>query len=417
MATRKSADVVAGSIGVVAFLILALVVQGAPPPAFTAPIRLGFPAGDDWEPSVATFGSTIYVGWMHAVPGEFFFRIFLQVSTDGGSTFSAPVDVAPSLGADFADVWVLTDAAGVVYISFIAGNFQKASESNVFLVKSFDGGRTFTAPVEADGKAKAQDKPVMGLRGSDVYIAHASGTKLYVSSSHDSGATWSTVFINPNQNFGVGFPAGVVVNRQGHVFVAWDATSGAPSVVNILVSKSTDGGATWTNTLVDAVPPPPDCPVSPCGFAFFSAQNPISIDANDVLYMTYNAPNTKKGPPRLYFTKSTDGVAWTPRMRIDSGDNNWNAFPAMASCGANDVRVSWYHTTDPTGTSSWDIFYRTSGDGGATFASITRVTVRSFPFPYGDYHGHAVDGRCDSHLAWGEGPDWLGPGNTFYSHN
>jgi hypothetical protein len=38
-----------------------------------------------------------------------------------------------------------------------------------------------------------------------------------------------------------------------------------------------------------------------------------------------------------------------------------------------------------------------------------------YRFPYGDYMELAVDGRGRSHVIWGEGLSYIGPGGTWYT--
>src|SRR5262249_50929586 len=72
------------------------------PTRFTAQTRLGFPAGDDWEPAVATdrFGH-VYAFYKHYdVPGQASctacdLHVLVQVSSDRGTTWGAPVAIDP----------------------------------------------------------------------------------------------------------------------------------------------------------------------------------------------------------------------------------------------------------------------------------------------------------------------------------
>ena len=45
------------------------------------------------------------------------------------------------------------------------------------------------------------------------------------------------------------------------------------------------------------------------------------------------------------------------------------------------------------------------------------MTADGFAFPYGDYYILDLDPRGVVHMAWGEGPDYIGPGNVLYAHN
>jgi hypothetical protein len=149
----------------------------------------------------------------------------------------------------------------------------------------------------------------------------------------------------------------------------------------------------------------------------------VSVDAADAVYVAYNAGLVDQGPPYLWFQASTDGGAtWTPRkvVHADGLSSAFHLFPAIAGGAAGEVHVSWMD--DRSG--RFDVFYRTSSDGGSSFSAETTVNQdlgyeyqsdAGFEFTYGDYYGIAVDPRGGVHLAWGEGPDSTGPGNVFTS--
>jgi hypothetical protein len=48
--------------------------------------------------------------------------------------------------------------------------------------------------------------------------------------------------------------------------------------------------------------------------------------------------------------------------------------------------------------------------GGGSYKS-----ARGFAFPYGDYGDIDIDGESNAHVTWGEGPSYLGPGDTWFT--
>jgi hypothetical protein len=83
-------------------------------------------------------------------------------------------------------------------------------------------------------------------------------------------------------------------------------------------------------------------------------------------------------------------------------------------------------------TDGWNLWYRTSTDGGNTWtAPGLRVSVfdpsqtqsgpNGFLFPYGDYTGLALNPSCRNGpvVVWGEGHNWVGgpsaPGHVEYA--
>ena len=74
----------------------------------------------------------------------------------------------------------------------------------------------------------------------------------------------------------------------------------------------------------------------------------------------------------------------------------------------------------------WNVYYRSSKNGGATWSSETDLSTHvagfeyiapgGFSFPFGDYYEVDVDDRGTSHLIFGEGLNWLTPGSVWYVH-
>src|SRR5688500_1923006 len=101
----------------------------APAPTFTAPVRLGFLEGDDWEPSIAAdrFGH-VYSFWNHygfdpscpTCPSP---HMELQISNDGGNTWGEPRALAPDAGGEQHDPQIVVDPVDgkTVYTGFMIG--------------------------------------------------------------------------------------------------------------------------------------------------------------------------------------------------------------------------------------------------------------------------------------------------------
>jgi hypothetical protein len=126
----------------------------------------------------------------------------------------------------------------------------------------------------------------------------------------------------------------------------------------------------------------------------------------------------------MYFARSTDrGASWSVRQNVSSAPAGVShAFPALASGGKGDVRIAWMDTRNAP---AWNVYYRTSANGGLSWSSETKLSSyvagysylsdNGFAFPYGDYFELDVDDQGRTQAIWGEGPDWVGPGNIWYA--
>ncbi len=92
---------------------------------------------------------------------------------------------------------------------------------------------------------------------------------------------------------------------------------------------------------------------------------------------------------------------------------------------AGDVRVSWMDTRASTGLDRWNVYYRSSTNGGATWsaevdlsthvAGYDYIFAEGFRFPFGDYYEMDIDSQGTTHLIWGEGFSYDTPGSIWYT--
>jgi hypothetical protein len=73
----------------------------------------------------------------------------------------------------------------------------------------------------------------------------------------------------------------------------------------------------------------------------------------------------------------------------------------------------------------WNVYYRSSTNGGATWGSevdistyvsgFSYIFTDGFGFPFGDYFEMDIDEQGTSHLIFGEGFNYDSPGSIWYS--
>ena len=356
----------------------------------------------------------------------------LQISSDGGSTWSDPRALLPGATSEQHDPQIVVDPVDgkTVYTAFMLG--AKASQ---YVARSDDFGATWR-PMLVEPLERGTDKDILAVRGDDVYLVYNAVQKIYASVSHDGGETWAThkVIANTNSTFGWSLPAGGAIDSKGNAYFGWAGylQNGKPSgPVNLFVTKSTDGGETWTTSRVDVsgAPPPCDCG----GWAYWGAQLTLAVDARDRVYVLYNASDTKYGKSRMWFRRSTDGGAtWSPRLDVSEAPAGANSlFPALVARGNGDVRIAWqddrngFDAGGDDADARWNTYYRSSTDRGTTWSTETQLSqfVPGYPYkfsdgylePYGDYFELDVDGAGATHVLWGEAPSYAGPGNVWYA--
>jgi hypothetical protein len=402
---------------------------------FTAQARLGFPAGDDWEPAMAAdhFGH-VYVLYKHYdVAGQTTcsscgLHVLLQVSNDRGNTWSAPAPIDPEavVGGQFDSQLAVDPVDGkTVWASFLQNN-----KSSIAVMKSTNFGQSWSGPVIVENLQRSTDKDILAVRGQTIAVAFNAAQKIYASVSHDGGQSWATYLVNDGSTqLGWSLAGGGGIDSQGNIYFSWDGftqNGGAKGPVNLYVSESRNGGQTWSLTQVDVSGAPYPC--SNCGYAFLAAQMTMAVGSNDNIYLLWNstADQTDNAPERIYFAKSSDhGTSYSARQDVSlAAQGVEHCFPAITTGASGaDVRIGWMDTR----TGQWNVFYRASTNGGSSWSGETQVssyvagysylTPSGFGLPYGDYFSMAVDNRSETQVAWGESASYSGPGNIWTAHS
>ncbi len=387
---------------------------------FTTQTRLGFPAGDDWEPALAAdqYGHVYALYKHYDVAGQTScnscaLHVLLQISSDRGQTWSAPrpIDPEPVVGGQYDSQIAVDPVDGkTVWASFLQN-----SKSSIAVMKSTDFGQTWMGPTIVENLQRATDKDILTVRGTTIAVAYNAAQKIFASISRDGGQTWATQLINSgNTQQGWSLAGGGGIDSQGNIYFSWDGytqNGQAKGPVNLFVSESRDGGQTWTPTTMGVSGAPFPC--SNCGFAFLGAQATMTVGSDDTVYVLWNSTvdQTDNAPERIYFAKSTNhGASYSAKQDVSlAAQGVEHCFPAITSgSSSGDVRIAWMDMH----TGQWNLFYRASSDGGSVWSGETQ----GFGLPYGDYFEMAVDDRGSTQIAWGKAGSYSGPGNIWTSH-
>lgn len=340
-----------------------------------------------------------------------------------------------------SDPWVSFGPDGTAYASALVFEYTNASNDNyetsgVAVATSTDGGFTWhnerTIFLDVNSPTFENDKPSITAdprTPGTAYVVwdridcpnctysfngHVT-TRGYLSKTTDSGNTWSTPRIFVPESY----PATIVGNiivvspADGTLYDAFDLEN-APKFSGFEeVTKSTDGGTTWTAPVKAGVDDDIGVTDPNTGQFVRSGAGLVSValdtrhgGPDGTLYLTWESSKFSGGKyDEAAMTTSTDGGrTWAPQYRINDayGGPAWTPIVAVKPDGT--VGVTYYDfkglprgdtTTLPT--HAWLI---TSPAGGRAFGEPEDVLGHTFNdlqapnaggFFVGDYQGLAVD--------------------------
>jgi hypothetical protein len=275
------------------------------------------------------------------------------------------------------------------------------------------------------------DKPVIAVSddGVDVYVAFngPTGGDPWIAQSHNAGDTWTQLKQIDSKQYVYAFDADVA--PDGTVYFAESAIQyqGSTSVVGTVehhVFVSTNSGATFSDGVVATKQVGMVCVSTGCSPDFYIGHDALTVDAAGNVTVAYDGAEVFHGPQTIEVRRSSDrGATWSGPVTL-SKPGEMATSPAMEAGGAGDVRA-WWMETNGLNLRAWNVWYRSSTDGGATWSAPVKLsdatsgaaykTAAGFFEVYGDYGEISITSAGKSIAIWGEGTSWFGPGGIWFN--
>lgn len=348
-------------------------------------------------------------------------------TTDGGATWSHFCSLG--IGGQ-GDPIVGFDLAGNAY----AGGIQN---NNIVLAKSTNGGKTFGAPtivtkplqktnglsdkpwLEVDTNSASPFKNALYVSSTQFGGTSGSDSEIAVSHSTDGGTTWSTTVVDTLQTYPgtVDQFSDLAIGADGVVYVNWIRcpTTGptgdcGSTLTNVMFSRSTDGGKTWSKAASIAT-----VTLAPDNCSCFYGGLPNTFER--VSNIPSNAALGKGATTRLYAafytwngtqmqvevaTSANAGTTWGAPVLVNPTSTKGDQFLQWLNVNQTNGRIAVTfldRRNDPTNLSYQPFFAYSANKGTSYSKGYALSKAKSNPDNdgfgggfMGDYTGNAWDG-------------------------
>ena len=297
--------------------------------------------------------------------------IAVSKSTNGGTTWNTPVAVTFNTNRFFDDkYYIAVDRSASAFANRVYVSWDRNSGNNQLLYISYssNGGTSWSAPIKVnDGTSKFErvigaypavaQQTAGGVAAGTVFDSwhDYAQNKIFVDKSTNGGVSWGTDVAAATTHAGFGANIGCVGGRsQGPAHALKVGPSGTLYLVyadpvtgrgfNILLTRSTNGGATWSTpvSLNDDTGTAdqfhPTLSVEPNG----TGGDKITVSFYD------RRDDPSNCLAYVYATQSTDnGATWAANIRVTSAQSNFDGNPN----GPGD-----YSSSTPFSAGAWPFF-------------------------------------------------------------
>jgi hypothetical protein len=305
--------------------------------------------------------------------------LFLVRSTDGGQTFSEPVLASGDVPAHVLPVEkpaLALDDENRVAVAWLEmpPSFQGAT---IWYARSEDGGRTFepgqSVAVEPAGEV-AMVQVALDESG-DPILAWLAGSKLSFSRSHDGGASFTEAISIGDGSCECCQPQIAVNDDEIHIaYRGLEPGNDKGDIRDIVMIQSADEGATFqpVTRVSDAHWYLPACPIA----------GPSLAIHNDLLYAAWmdgrlEEPGSFSRGDIWLASSQDDGKTFSPNIRINADSSQHHTLPVLAIGPGGRIHVAWEAQLQSERQAF--LYYTFSDDGGGTFALPLTIADNSDP--------------------------------------
>jgi hypothetical protein len=315
---------------------------------------------------------------------------FFSRSTDGGATFSTPIDALNAKPTSFSsgNLQSLTGPKGQIYV-FVTKTEERGEshDCTVLFSRSTDHGNTFSSPEDlsraSSGRCSTSQATVDSRGNIDVALLYASFSvvdpapqdTLLFRRSTDNGVSFSapvkvsggTQFFNDADiSFTKHFQ--IFVGSCEQIYIVW--TAGNPGANTLFFARSKDNGDTFTS---------PEILSGPSSFGSHK-DAALAVDGPGDIHVAWSDANPSgvSGPLEILFTRSRDAEKVFQNPKVLTANTGLSAVaPQMVLGSTGEAFLVWQaDSPDHSATMPSQVFF---GRVPASFSQPIDFTIRVSP--------------------------------------
>jgi len=340
---------------------------------FSNPVNVSNTKGLSVEPQLAVYGNNVYVIWRDETLGRS--NILFAKNPGFGAPFSSPVNLSKEL--EFSQKTYMlehqvTASGNNVYVVWTV---SAGEWTGVFFARSTDRGVSFSNPINVSKNSEGfAQRPQMAVSGNDVYIAWQKGTL------HPDARVYTDIYFTVSKNGGLTFSEPVILTSDaavntipqialsdGNIYLAWfHRLAGQYGTLNssIFFARSTDQGVSFGNVTKLVENPRLELGI------------PIMTVSGNNVYVVWRLLDERNNVFSVFFTRSSDGgITFSEPIDLNNiprgiPEYEIGSQPAIAASGSN-VYVVW---SDITSERNYEIFLAISTDEGTSFSDPVKLS-------------------------------------------
>jgi len=302
----------------------------------------------------------IVVGANSWQSGNGHFDVFAYVTFDGGKTWasSQPYIDRNAGRINAADPTVAFGPNGDVYFAFVA---LTPAQGAVAVSRSTNGGLTWSSQSWATSFATGADKPAMASSNGKLYLFYQ-GTALFGTVSSNGAASWSS----PTVVDAAGRNANPVVSPSGALTLFYN-TSDSIKMARPGASRTGYVSVTVANTVALQQRAAgyragiyPAAGVDGAGNLYVAWADGRNVGHGNDIMLSRSTTNGRTWSAPM-------------AVNTDAGNAD-QLMPAIAVSKSGTVNVAWLDTRNDSSNINYDVYMATSNNGGESFGANQRVT-------------------------------------------